>query len=188
MGAMNLTNGRSAPLDHKEMRKLRGGLSLMLISMAIPFLSLINVRFILAGGFVSPQASEGLGAAAVIIMVLSGLFTLPLMNAAKAGDKAKTQQYVNLTMLFGLVAFVLIGVQVVNSTVSPVEHFGEIFLTALGTVDFYLLGGLIAWLSVSMRVSRQGLESNYWGAESISLTWRFMVLSWLVMYAVFYLI
>jgi cytochrome c oxidase subunit 3 len=182
-------NGAITPLSERDLRKLRGGLSLFMIGFAVPILVLTNVRFLLAGAYVSPQASEVVGLIATILMVVSGLIGATAMRNARQGNGQKALAYLGATLLLGLAAFIVIGIQVVNQSVSTVEHFGMIFLTSLGAIELYIVGALLAMWSAHIRGRKFGLSvDNYWGVESTVLFWQLTVVGWFVLYVVLYLI
>lgn len=169
-----------------DLRKLKGSLILTIAGMSIPILVLIDLRFLLAYGYVSPSASRILGSIATLLLLVSAL-TVGLASRATAARKlsAAKNQFV-YTMFLGLVSWVLIGVQVVNHSVNPLTNFGETFRTTLGTLDVYILIGWIALLAGWTRLRRLQTETKWWGIFATARVWQFIVISWTIIYIVFY--
>ncbi|UOF89830.1 hypothetical protein LSG31_18440 [Fodinisporobacter ferrooxydans] len=185
----SLPTERAIPLSKRELRALRGGFTLFIISMIIPFLVLINVRYIMADSYVSPEANQMIGLSAAIVMLISAGIARAGFVAARKDNQANVQLSLAYAMATGIIGLVLVFVQLVDGSVNPVSHFGEVFLIILGTVAFYLICGILTLFSAYRRVRMHGVGGlNYWGVESAAHFWMFVSLAWIVMYVVMYLI
>lgn len=171
-------------------RKFRGALTLVLMSMSMPMLTLINVRYILSDGYVSPSANQVLGLIAALLMLISFFTAGSGGKAYKQGNAAKMQTSLFWTFGLGLVSFVLLGVQLVNhQSIDIVTHYGETFVTTLGAMDLYILFGLVSVLGLRSRLTRWwGVKDLSWGARSNVIFWRFIVVVILIMYIQLYLL
>ena len=177
------------PISTADHRKFRAGFALVLMSLAMPFLVLFNTRYLLAEGYVSPEANQVIGALATILMLIS-FFTVGAANRAYlAGNAVSTRKQLSWTIFFGIVSFALIGTQVVNHSVNVVSHFGEIFVTTLGAADLYLMIGMVSLVGLRTRVQRLwGTKDHTWGMTSNVILWRFIAVAWLIMYVELYLL
>ncbi|QQE77494.1 hypothetical protein [Alicyclobacillus sp. SO9] len=191
-GYQGVPDGRATveqDFEPLEAKKLYGGLSLWMLSMAVPFVMLVDLRYIMVGFFVSPDANQVLGALATIALIISGLWIGGATSAGKRGDLQAVARHEGYTMLFGWVGLVLSGWQLFNHSMNPVSHFGETYLAVVGISDFYMFVALIALISVVMRVKRLGLTINHrWAIQSTAAIWRFIVIAWIAMYILMYLI
>jgi len=187
--AGSVADGGVKQITPAENRKYRAAFAIVMMSMAMPFLTLLNVRYILAGGYVSPEANQVIGLIAALLMIISAGTIGSAVKAYKQGNAAKVQRNIFWTFGLGLVSFVLIGFQMVNHSVDIVTHYGETFVTTLGAVDVYVLIGLIVLLALRSRVIRLwGAADHSWGMQSNAMFWRFVVVVWLVMYVQLYLL
>ncbi|MCF8565339.1 cytochrome c oxidase subunit 3 [Alicyclobacillus tolerans] len=172
--------------DH---RKLRGGLTLVLLSAMMPFLVMIDVRYLLTDGYVSPEANQAIGLISAILMLLSGIWIGGAVRAGQKGNLLSFLRHLATTFVLGAASLVLTGVQLFNHSVDIVSHYGETFVTTLGLMDVYILVGLISLLALRMRVKRLGTSMDHsWGMKGNMIAWRFIVVACLVMYVQLYLL
>lgn len=177
------------PLTRVDLMKLRGGLTLWLLTMSVPLLLLVEMRFILVGNYVSPHVYQGVGISALIVLIVSGLVMSMANRAAKNGNTKSILTNTSLTMWLGFAAWILIGIQVTNRTMHSTSHYGETYLVTAGLVDFYLTCLLIAVFAVRSRVKRlAGSLQNFWGVHATTTVWWFGVVAWLVVYLEMYII
>lgn len=188
--AQNSTSANSVnKISAADSRKFKGALSLVLMSLSMPMLVLMNVRYILADSYVSPSANQVIGGIAAVLMLISAFTVGSGGKAYRAGNARKAQTSLFWTFGLGLAAFVLFGVQIVNHTINIVTHYGETFVTTLGALDIYLLIGLVAILGLRSRMIRRwGTDDHSWGVQSNVILWRFLVIVTLVMYVQLYLL
>lgn len=181
-------NSDQQVIASKDLQKLKGGFILILISITIPFLLLVNLRYLIVDSYVSPTANQTIGLIASILMVLSTFVISPSIKAVEKGDFANVYKRYGWTFLIALVAWILIGAQVVNHSISTVTHFGETFISTLGVIDTYILFGMVALISVRMRIKNMGTSiSHVWGVRSTVMFWNYLILIWLILYAVLYI-
>lgn len=176
-------------LDQRELMKLRGGLTLMLMGLAVPILLLVELRYILVGTYISPHVHQGIGIAGLLVMIVAGIFNSLASKATKQNQPKAVLTHSGWAIFIGLIAWVLIGIQVVNRSMPGISHYGETYLVSAGTVDVYITFTLLAVYAARSRVKRLGdFVKNYWGVQSSAITWWFVTVVWLVIYIELYLI
>lgn len=169
------------PLSRRDLFKLKGGLTLWLMGMAVPILLLFEFRFVIAGGYVAPQVTQWPAIAATVVLVVTGLFTFAASRSAKSMNRPGIVRNHNWALFFGIVAFILIGIPVTNGSLDPVTHYGETFLPTMGTIDVYLLFTWIGLLATRTRVKRLGSKiENYWGVYATNIVMWFVIVCWVV--------
>lgn len=174
-------------LSQEEKMRLRGGLSLFIMSMSVPIVMLFELRYIMAAGRVGVNANPWLGLIGLVFLVIAGIF-LQVANAkTKTGDRRGILNDYGWAFLFGLIAFVLNGWQVANHSMSTTDHYDATLIVAVSVADFYLLCALLSVLAARGRVKRiaNGVR-NYWGIQSNSVFWWFVTIVWLVIYVLMY--
>jgi hypothetical protein len=169
------------PLSKTDLFKLKGGLTLFLMGLAVPILLLFEMRYIVAGGYVAPQVTQWPAIAATVVLLLTGVLTLAGSRSAKSGNQQSIIRNYNWALLLGLVAIVLIGIPAFNGTLDPVTHYGETFIPTMGTVDVYLFFTWIGMLATRSRVKRLGSKiENYWGVYATNIVLWFVFVCWVV--------
>lgn len=177
------------PLDKGEHMRLKGGLTLWIISMSIPFLLLIEFRYVLSGTYVDPTANQWLAISALVAMLITGLFAQMGSGAAKAGNRKGVLTHYGWAILFAFIAWILLGYQVVDGSMSIVSHYAEVFLPTQGMVDLFVTFALFGMISTRMRVKRLGDNvGNYWGVTSNTAFWWFVVIVWILLWINLYYI
>lgn len=188
------SNGKSQvlyPMQHalskSDLFKLKGGLTLFLVGLAVPILLLLELRYIVAGVYISPHVTQWPAIAAVVALFLTGIFTMAGSRSAKNGNQKGILSNYNWALLFGIVSIILIGIPTFNGTLDPVSHYGETFLPTMGTIDVYLLFTWIGVLATWSRVKRLGSKiENYWGVYATNIVVWFMFVCWVVTFLQLY--
>lgn len=170
-------------LNTEEQLRLKGGTVLWLVAMSVPILLLAEVRYVIANGYVDPNANPLFGGIGLLLLIVSAILT----TAAKSGRDLRRKALALYAWAFWctLAAFVLIGWHVVDQSESTLTHYGMTFMTALGTADFYVFGMLVALLATRGRVKRVQFR-NTWGLTATSYYAWYIVAVWLVVYLVMY--
>ncbi|KPV42143.1 hypothetical protein [Alicyclobacillus ferrooxydans] len=175
------------PLSRADLFKLKGGLTLFLIGLAVPILLLLEMRYVVAGGYVAPQVTQWPAIAATVAMLLSGLFTVAGSKSAKKANRPGIVRSYNWAILFALIAIILIGIPAFNGVLDPVSHYGETFIPTMGTIDVYLFFTWIGMLATRSRVKRLGNKiENYWGVYATNIVLWFMFVCWVVTWVQLY--
>ncbi len=187
----NGNNNVLYPMQHSlsksDLFKLKGGLTLFLMGLAVPILLLLEMRYIVAGGYISPHVTQWPAIAATVVLILTGVFTMAGSRSAKSGNQKGILSNYNWALLFGLVAIILIGIPAFNGTLDPVSHYGETFIPTMGTIDVYLFFTWIGLLATRSRVKRLGSKiENYWGVYATNIVVWFMFVCWVVTFLQLY--
>lgn len=168
-------------LSRADLFKLKGGLTLFLMGLAVPILLLFEMRYVVAGGYVAPQVTQWPAIAATVTFLLTGIFTLAGSRSAKSANRPGIIRNYNWAVLFALVSIILIGIPAFNGTLDPVTHYGETFIPTMGTIAVYLFFTWIGMLATRSRVKRLGSKiENYWGVYATNIVVWFMFVCWLV--------
>ncbi|MCY0889055.1 MAG: hypothetical protein OWQ59_11440 [Alicyclobacillaceae bacterium] len=174
-------------LDKEEQMRLRGGLTLWLISMSIPMVLLYELRYVISGKYVAPNANWLLGLLGLVAMVIAGLLTSAAVRSAKRHNQRAILIQTGWAFWFALAAMVLVGWQVCDRTINPISHFGEMFFVCQGTGAFYILTTIIAVLALRGRVKRlAGSIKNYWGASATNAFVWYVCVFWALLYLLIY--
>jgi heme/copper-type cytochrome/quinol oxidase subunit 3 len=127
--------------------------------------------------------------AMTVILITSSLTMLGAVDAAKAGDKAKTMRFMYSTMALGALFaalhlrewFELFGRNItLNSGL-----FGQAFFTITGLHLLHVISGVIALLVVGLKYSSGKLTPSH--VESTGLYWHFVDLVWMFVVPLVYL-
>lgn len=172
-------------LNQEEQLRLKGGIILWLMGMAVPILLLFELRYVLAGGYVDPAASPTLGGIGLALLVIGAILTSVAKYSGKPVNRRSALTAYGWSLVSILAGFILIGWHVADHSLSIVSHYGMMAIVTLGTTDFYVLGLLIAVLATRGRVKRLNVQ-NTWGLSATSYYAWFVVAVWVVMYVVTY--
>ena len=170
-----------------EHKKLHGAFYLFLFSMSVPYFLMINLRYVMIGGFVPPLLDQTTGAVETVLAIASALTALLAYRRARAENAAGYRQATRFTLSLGLVATVMQLYELWVHPLNPMSHYGETFLATIGLCVVMQLMGLLALWAASSRVGRMGMtDSLRHGYELVSIFWIFNVIAWVVMYIELY--
>jgi len=124
-----------------------------------------------------------------IALITSSLTMLGAVDAAKAGDKAKSLRFLYSTMALGTIFallhirewFELIGRGITLGS----GLFGQTFFTITGLHLLHVVSGVIALLVVAMKFSGGKLTPSH--VETTGLYWHFVDLVWMFVVPLVYL-
>ncbi len=172
-------------LDTEEQMRLKGGLVLWLMGLSVPILLLVEVRYVMVGGYVDPHANPLLGTIGLVLLIISAILTSVAKRTSVPVSRGKVLGAYLWSVLFTLAAFILIGWHVVDHSESSLTHYGMTFVTAVGTADFYVFTLLVALMATHGRVKRLNIR-NTWGLSATNYYAWFVVAVWVVIYAFMY--
>lgn len=177
-------------LTPRQLRANRLGLALFLISESIPIIVLINVRYVLAGAYVSPDVSPYLGGIApTALLAASALIALQALRAAAGRKPPDTARLLSAAIGVGLLGLLTQVWPLFQRPVNPMTHYGEIYLTTVGTGGFFTFVTLLMLFGAALRAKRLGLsDREYWGIESSVWFWTFNAAAWLALYVSLYVL
>lgn len=169
----------------------RAGFGVLMISQTVMFLTLIAVRFLIAGAKIGPY-NELIGVIITAVMVISALVGRQARSSAKAGNAAGIQSRLNTAFWLGVLGLLLVLLEWVvtrNTGVSVVAPSLEVFWVATGVWVIYLLVGLFVLYAARSRGVLVGYDrEHHWDLEASTLFWSFVVLMWIAVWVAFYLI
>lgn len=174
-------------LTNEERMRLRGGLSLFMMSLSVPILLLFEVRYIMAGNLVSSIANPWLGGIGLLLLVIAGFLLHSASKSATLDNRKAILRNYAWAFWFGFAAFIVIGWQVADRQMNTVGHYGSMFLVTVGTGDFYIMCALLSVWAAYSRVKRIDSDvKNYWGVQSTGAFWWFITAVWVVLYVLMY--
>ena len=170
-----------------EHKKIHGAFYLFLFSMSVPYVLMINLRYIMIGGFVPPLLDQTTGAVETVLAIASAVTAWMAYSRSRAGNAAGYRAAAQLTLSLGLIATLMLLYELWVHPLNPMSHYGETFLATVGLcVVMQLMGLLALWASAS-RVKRMGMtDSLRHGYELVSIFWMFNVVTWIVVYIELY--
>lgn len=123
------------------------------------------------------------------VLITSSLTMLGAVDAAKAGDKAKTMRFMYSTVALGIIFAALhlrewMGLIAHGTTISS-GLFGQTFFTITGLHLLHVISGVIALLVVGAKYSNGSLTPGH--VESTGLYWHFVDLVWMFVVPLVYL-
>ena len=177
-------------LTPRELRLGRFGAALFVISQAIPYFVLVNVRWMLAGSYIPAGMNQWVGGLLPTLLLVVGiLFAWLGVHANLEGRKGALQGWFTVNVLLGVAAIVILLVALTTYPFNTLSHYGSIYVTCLGTAVFYTIISTIVMLGVIFR-SAAGLISprTPYGPESAAVTWTFNAVAWFALYLTLYVI
>ncbi|KUO96642.1 cytochrome c oxidase subunit 3 [Ferroacidibacillus organovorans] len=167
----------------------RGGFTILIASQIVPFVMLVNLRYILAEAYVSPSLDQATGAVFTILFVISAITAYAGLQATNRSDSKASARMSVLTMVLGWIALIMMGYQFWEHAFQTDGRFGEGYLVTIGAFAIYFIASLIGLLSGKMRASRVGIDdSNRFSIGATFKFWIFLQLMWVVLYVVYYFI
>lgn len=172
-----------------ETRKIYGSFTLFLFGMAVPFFLMINVRFIMAAGFVPASVDQATGAIQAALLAVSGLAAVAAGSAVKKGQIAGYRRNVMFALVLGTISTLMGVYQWWYHPFDAMSHYGETFLSTVGLVVVMNLTGLLTLWASHARIRRVGItEINKVGYRTPIIYWLFLVVCALFMYVELYFV
>lgn len=174
-------------LEQRTKLQLIGGLALWLMGMSVPILLLFELRYVMVGGYVDPAANPVIGGLGLLALLITAGLLTGAERSVKAGNRRSIVRQYAFGFWFELIGMVLIGWQVFDRSLSTLTHYGMTYMAAAGTVDFYVLCGVIAILATRARVKRLNATiQNFWGTKATMIYSWYLVFVWLIIFALLY--
>ena len=179
-----------AELTRRELRLGRFGETLFVISQAIPYFVLINVRWMLAGSYVPAGINHWIGGLLpTIFLVIGILFAWFGVHANRRGRKSGLQGWFTVNVVLGIATVVMLLVALSTYPLSALSHYGSIYVTCLGVAVFYTIISTLVTLGVIFRCTAGLISSRTpFGPESAAVTWTFNAIAWFALYMALYII
>lgn len=177
-------------LTRRQLRLGRFGVALFVISQAIPYFVLVNVRWMLAGSYIAPGVSPFVGGLLPTIFLIVGiLFAWLGVHASRTGRPSGLQGWFTINGVLGTAAVVMWLIALSSYRLDRLSHYGSIYVVCLGVAVFYTIIATIVVLGVIFR-SAAGLINPHtpFGPESAAITWTFNALASFALYLTLYVI
>ncbi len=159
----------------------RFGMVMFIASQLVPLVVLMDMRYLVAGGYVPTSAPQLTGLVIALLMALS--LILGWRVRTKATHREDRTGLLKGVFLLGLISIVLTFYQWSLRIVATSGRFGEIYYTMTGFAVFYGVVGIIALLSAVSRTRFIDSEDDdYWHVEAVSLLWSGIAAIWLFTY------
>lgn len=183
-------SAQSAQLSPANYRAVRFSMLFFIATQIVPFVVLFEAKYLYDGGYVSPEANQGFGAAAAVLMALSALI---VWQAVRAGRQPNARERVasrlKLAAGLGLLAMLAVIYQWGLRYASPQGRFGEMYYIISGADIVYAVIGLIMLGIAILRNARQDMApERFWTAEASAYFWVYVALAWIASWVVVFLL
>lgn len=178
--------------ERDELRAIRGGFGIFLVSGSVYFVTLIAARYLTAGGNIGPY-SEWLGAITTAFILVSGITARAGRAAIARGNNPAMQKRIKTGFWFGVLAVAAVFLQwiLLNGQSVPVTlPTAEVYYILTGIwMLFAIVAGFVLYAS-TVRGRRIGgyTVDNHWDVDAATYLWMFTCMGWIVMYVVLYII
>ncbi|MCF8567544.1 hypothetical protein LLE49_22755 [Alicyclobacillus tolerans] len=176
-------------LTPRQLRLGRFGLVLFVISQAIPYFVLVNVRWMMAGSYIPPEMNPWTGLWPTLFLAVGILLAWLGVQANRTGNTSGLQLFFVPSVVLGIAAIVTLMIPLWVHPFDVLSHYGEIYVVCLGVAAFYTIIATIVVLGVVFRAGA-GLAGPRisFGPESAAVVWTFNALAWFALYVDLYLI
>jgi heme/copper-type cytochrome/quinol oxidase subunit 3 len=140
-----------------------------------------------------PSIANGL--VMTFVLLSSSLTMLVAVRAAKAGQKAKSIQWLGFTMLLGIMFVALHlrewfhmfgeGWRLFQNPAGGSVDFGAAFFSVTGLHLLHVVSGVVAIAVITWGYNRGSLDANH--VETTSLYWHFVDIVWMFVFPLMYL-
>lgn len=166
-----------------------GGLWLFIVGESMIFVTLLSVRFLLAGVSRAPELNQALAAAMSAVLFASSLPAHLASRAAERHDQGALCRYLLTTALMGILFLAGMAYEWSRIGISPASRYGEVFFTTTGFHGVHLLVGIFVMFSTWLRARRgQFTPENRWGVTAAERYWHFVDVVWAFIYPTLYLV
>lgn len=171
-------------LSNREWRLGNFGLALYVISQAIPYFVLMNVRWMLAGSYVPADVSRWLGGLWPTIFLAVGIvFSWIGVGAIRAGKSGTLQWTFLVSVALGIAAIVTLLIPLRMHSWDVMSHFGSVYVVSLGVAIFYTAVTTIVVLGVVLRSTADLIgKKTTFGPQSAAIVWTFNAIAWFALY------
>ena len=178
------------PISERKLHTYRGTFTVLLLSDAAIYVTLVAVRFLLLGTATPEDANLPLGLITAALLLLSGWFCRRALGAASVEDQSRLARNLRLASGLGLLALGALLIDWLTLDLDPQTLFGSSYLLAASYFGLHLLIGLITLLALHSSAAKgRYTRDNHWVVEAGALFWGLMVvLAWLLLLVVFYLL
>ncbi|WP_053960895.1 cytochrome c oxidase subunit 3 [Sulfobacillus thermosulfidooxidans] len=182
--------GLEKELTPRNYRAVRFGFLFFVATQIVPYVVLYEAKYVYAGSYVSPRASQILGVVTAALMLVSLVVAWGVMRLSReSGDQQAIRSRLKVAAVLGIFAILTTFYQWSGRYTSPQSRFGEMFFAITGADIVYAVVGLIMlWAAIS-RAGRINLKpEKYWTVEAGVYFWGFVALAWIASWIVVYLL
>jgi heme/copper-type cytochrome/quinol oxidase subunit 3 len=175
----------------QDLKKKRDGLVIFQISWIMVFVCLVVVNIQLRGNFASwpPPGVEKLGIVlptiATVALIASGFFTRRAASAIKTDERSGFLTSWRIALVLGLIFVALMAVEWLIVPVSG--QYSTLFrvMTAFHAFHALVIG---LYMFRTLRFAQAGLygATDFWSVEAGRSLWDFVIVAWLMFYAIIY--
>ncbi len=177
-------------LSPRERRLGNFGMALFVISQAIPYFVLVNVRWMMAGGYIPPNLNHQLGGLWPTILLAIGTVLVSLgVEANRSGKISRLQWSFTASVVLGVAAIVLMLIPLWVHGWNTFGHYGSIYVICQGVAVFYTIIAVIVVLGVVFRAGTGliGPQTSF-GPQSAAVVYTFNAIAWFGLYVALYLV
>lgn len=172
-------------LTDQQRRMYRGAIYMFILGEAMIFVTLFSSRFLLAGMGHPANVDYTLGLTITALLVVSVIPVFAGLARVRAGNSGAGM--LRLAALLGIAALALIIYDWTGLTFDITSRYGENYVLSTGYHALHIILGLISLLVVAAGDSRREFSpAAHWQVEAAAVFWSFVVFSWIVLYAVFF--
>ncbi len=182
--------GLGKEMTPRNHRAVRFGFLFLVATQIVPYVVLYEAKYVYAGSYVSPRASQILGVVTVAIMLISLALAWSVKGIIHTtGDQEAIRRRLKMTLLSGILAIMTTFYQWSGRYTAPESRFGEMFYIITGADILYaVVGIIILWAAIS-RAGRISLKpERYWIADAARYFWTFVTLAWIGSWIAVYLL
>ncbi|WDL96115.1 hypothetical protein [Alicyclobacillus sp. ALC3] len=177
-------------LSSRDRRLGNFGLTLFVISQAIPYFVLVNVRWMMAGGYIPANLNHQLGGLWPTILLAVGTVLVSLgVEANRNGKTGRLQSSFTASAVLGVAAIVLMLIPLWVHGWTTFGHYESIYVICQGVAVFYTIVAVIVVLGVVFRAGT-GIISpqTSFGPQSAAVVYTFNAIAWFGLYVTLYLV
>ncbi|NMP20856.1 hypothetical protein [Sulfobacillus harzensis] len=173
-----------------DLRAIRAGFGIFLISESVILVTLIAARYLTAGGNVGPY-SQWLGAITTLFILISGFAARAGRTAIVRGNNAVMQRRLGTAFWFGVLSFASVLLQwilLAHNNVPPTLPTAEAYYVITGIwMLIALVSGFVLY-AAPVRGRRIGgyTVDDHWDVDAATYFWSFTAIAWIVFYVVLY--
>lgn len=183
---MTAQSAHAAPaLSDRQRRMYRGSFFLFIIAETMIFVTLFSTRFLMAysGHPDTVNQMNGIIVTALLVVSLWPMFSA--LSRARKGENAGNRLW--LTALLGAIAIAFVVYDWATLGFSVGSRYGETYVLSTAYHAVHIALGVVGLAAVGS-LARQGNYSaeNHWPVEAGAIFWGFVVLTWVLLYVIFF--
>lgn len=168
-------------------RMFHGAFFLFIVAEAMIFVTLFSSRFLLASAGHPVTINQPLGLAISALLILSLLPLFLALGRVRTGERAAG--LLRLSALLGLVAVALIVFDWATLAEPVGSRYGENYVLSTGYHALHIVLGFLGLVIVAAADGRGTYTpEDHWPVHAATVFWTFVVITWIALYAVFFIL